>query len=153
MVLIYAVSRAGFIPEVFSASYQDQGAPVIRDILATTNGKALLFDISFIDDVKGLAMPCLPIPGLQTIPEPTVTLPSLPDVDLDDMALIFHTSGTTSGRPKPVPETHRWLRCHADIQWQEMWQGNFVGQDVFNNIGSFANVATATSRLPSLLFS
>ncbi|GJJ14464.1 hypothetical protein Clacol_008728 [Clathrus columnatus] len=31
----------------------------------------------------------------------------------DDMVLIFHTSGSTSGKPKPVPHTRKWLDGHS----------------------------------------
>ncbi|TCD63101.1 hypothetical protein EIP91_006005 [Steccherinum ochraceum] len=145
LVLVYAVCRAGFVPEVFSSSFQDQGAPVLQELLNKTGGQALLFDPQYSEAVKGITVPCIPIPEMRTIPPSPSSLPSLPDVDEADKAMIFHTSGTTSGKPKPVPESHRWLRCQRDIQWSGSWQGEFEGQDVFNNIGIFANVGTATT--------
>ena len=42
--------------------------------------------------------------------EPTpILLPSISDSHEDDIAFIFHTSGSTSGSPKLVPMTYRWL--------------------------------------------
>lgn len=125
-----------------------QGRPVIHYLLEVTGGKALLYDPTLTDDVKDIShIPCIVVPDVETIPALQVRqkLPDLPDVQDVDMGMIFHTSGTTSGKPKPVPETHRWLRCQAQVQWPGIWQGEFEKQGMFNNLGSFANVGSATS--------
>ncbi|KAH8101485.1 acetyl-CoA synthetase-like protein [Cristinia sonorae] len=147
LVAIYSVVRAGLIPEVYSIGYLDLGISTIRDLLSTTGGKALLYDRTFANVVHGFDLPTILIPELDAIPALTTQLPPLPEVEDDDMAMIFHTSGTTSGRPKPVPETHNWLLCQAEMQASSVWQTreHFDGaQDVFNNIGNFGNVGTAT---------
>ena len=82
--MIYAVSRAGYTPEVFS--FIEQGASVICDILATTDGKALLLDSGFTDSIQGVTIKNFVIPDLSELPNPEVQLPPLPEVDENDMA-------------------------------------------------------------------
>ncbi|KAJ7592020.1 acetyl-CoA synthetase-like protein [Mycena floridula] len=141
LVNLYAIARAGFIPQVFSLNFR---TPMIIDLLATSKGKALLYCSSFGEHVKDFDIPILVVPELDTIPKVTAALPDLPEVEDTDMAMIFHTSGSTSGRPKPIPETHRWLKYLAQKQWARVWQGDFKTQPMFNNVGSFANVGSAT---------
>ncbi|KAJ7763650.1 acetyl-CoA synthetase-like protein [Mycena maculata] len=145
LVHIYGIARAGFVPEVLNAK---MSIPVVRDLLAKTGGKALIYDPSFakvVADAGRFEFPCLTIPDLHCLPIPS-GLPDLPEVTPNDIALIFHTSGTTSGVPKPVPETHRWLKCQAQVQWPKIFQCYTAGQPLLvNNIGSFANVGSATT--------
>lgn len=145
-VHLYAIARTGHVPQIFNLKMSLQGRPIIQDLLEATGGKALLYDPSFVDDAKNISnIPSIVVPDIQTIPALQKELPELPDVQDVDMGMIFHTSGTTSGRPKPVPETHQWLRCQAQVQWPGIWQGKFATQGMFNNLGSFSNVGSATS--------
>jgi acyl-coenzyme A synthetase/AMP-(fatty) acid ligase len=110
--------------------------PIIRDLLKKTGGKAVVYDPGFSSLVTELPMPSLAIPDLASLPVPVSPLPALPDVTPDDIALFFHTSGTTSGIPKPVPEAHRWLMSQAHVQWPSIWQCHPDGQQLMvNNIG------------------
>ncbi|KAJ6530077.1 acetyl-CoA synthetase-like protein [Mycena vulgaris] len=143
LVHVYALARAGFIPEVLSAKMTPS---IVRDLLAKTGGKALVYDPTFAARVVGVPLPHQVIPALASMPPRVVPLPALPEVAPEDIALIFHTSGTTSGIPKPVPETHRWLRSQAQVHWPSIWQCYPDGRAlVVNNIGSFANVGSATT--------
>ncbi|KAJ7846028.1 acetyl-CoA synthetase-like protein [Mycena olivaceomarginata] len=143
---IYGLARAGFVIEVLNANCH---IPVIRDLFAKTGGKALLFDPKFTGLVEesDIGLPSQVIPDLNNLPAVSSPLPDLPEVTPDDIALIFHTSGTTSGIPKPVPETHRWLKCQAQVQWPNLMQ--CYREDgrplVVNNLGSFANIGSATT--------
>ncbi|KAJ7037809.1 acetyl-CoA synthetase-like protein [Mycena alexandri] len=143
LVHMYAICRVGFIPQLFSLSYS--GADVVQDLLTTCNAKVLLFDPSFSDAVTtAITVPCIRVPTLTSIPASPLPPPALPSVEETDVAMIFHTSGTTSGKPKPIPETHRYL-TGQQMQWQGVWQGKFETQDIFNQLGSFAHVGTATA--------
>ncbi|KAJ6629584.1 acetyl-CoA synthetase-like protein [Mycena sp. CBHHK59/15] len=145
LVHIYGLVRAGFIPEVLNAKMT---VSIIADLLATTGGKALLYDTSFAGIVKDAPLTVfkLSVPDLDSLAAPSSPLPALPDVGCNDIAIIFHTSGTVSGIPKPVPETHRWLTSQAQVQWCGMWQFNTDGGPLtVNNIGSFANVGSAST--------
>ena len=46
----------------------------------------------------------------QLEPSTLVSLPDISESQEDDIAFIFHINGLTSGSPKLVPMTYRWLR-------------------------------------------
>jgi acyl-coenzyme A synthetase/AMP-(fatty) acid ligase len=128
-----------------------QGKPVISDLLAKTEGKALVYAKPFFEYTPGFKVPCLEYPEAPALAATSSPLPPLPDVKATDPAMVFHTSGTTSGMPKPVPETHDWLRCQAEFQWVGMWPAKFETQGTFNNLGTFANVGSASGGFISAL--
>ncbi|KAG6879216.1 hypothetical protein C0992_004358 [Termitomyces sp. T32_za158] len=145
VVGLYALARAGFIPQIFSLVMGTQGGNMINDLLKVCNGKALIYDQYYQEHIPKIGFPTLPSPGL--LPPANLQaqehLVGLPVVEDHDVAIIFHTSGTTSGRPKPVPQSHKWLRYQWD-SWHRAWQEDGPEQKVFSNIGSFANAASAT---------
>ncbi|KAK7052664.1 acetyl-CoA synthetase-like protein [Favolaschia claudopus] len=141
---IYGLARAGYVPEVLNAKIT---IPIIRDLFAKTGGRALIFEPIFASSVgNDFELPTLPIPELSSLSTPSSALPPLPDVAPTDRGLIFHTSGTTSGIPKPIPETHRWINSHAQVLWPRTWQCYTDGRPlILNNIGSFANIGSAVA--------
>ncbi|KAJ6529982.1 acetyl-CoA synthetase-like protein [Mycena vulgaris] len=141
---LYGIARAGFVPEVLNAN---MSIPIIRDLLAKSGGASLIYDSDFAKLVTEVPFTTLSIPDLSRLPLLSSPLPPLPNVAPDDVAFIFHTSGTTSGIPKPVPETHRWLKSQAQVQWPNIWQCDPDSSRplMVNNIGSFANVGSATT--------
>ncbi|KAJ7204691.1 acetyl-CoA synthetase-like protein [Mycena pura] len=144
LVHLYAISRAGFVPQLFSQKYTEQGLAVVRDLLSACDAQALAYDPAFESIIQELALPSLVVPSLQDLVASDADLPPLPDVEPTDTAMFFHTSGTTSGKPKPVPESHRWFGFQT-VQWKGLCQAPpFDGQDAFNNIGSFGHVGSAT---------
>lgn len=158
LVTLYGIARAGFVPQVFSLRMSVQGKPIIVDLLAATSGKALIFDPSLAEHITTVPLPTFPIPAPSTITgmadafrnaNGTLTLPPLPEVLPTDIAVIFHTSGTTSGKPKPIPETHRWIKSQGQQQWPNVWSAEFHTPAVVNNLGSFANLGSAISKSPS----
>ncbi|KAJ6552813.1 acetyl-CoA synthetase-like protein [Mycena capillaripes] len=143
LVTLYAISAAGFVPQVFSVKFSRPGRAIVVDLLTDCNGKALVLDPSFSDAVKDTVIPVMQIPALLDLPSETPTF-EVPSAENDDIAMIFHSSGTTSGKPKPV----RW--SHEGLVWQatcvkNIWQGSFESPNIMNNLGSFAAVGTATS--------
>ncbi|KAJ6604261.1 acetyl-CoA synthetase-like protein [Mycena vulgaris] len=144
LVHLYALSRAGFVPQIFSQKFSVQGLGVIRDLLSACDGKALVHDPSFESAVQELGLPAFVTPALDALVIPEAEMiPLLPPVEPTDTAMIFHTSGTTSGKPKPIPESHRWFRFQTE-QWRGLCQGSSESQNLFNNIGSFGHVGSAT---------
>ncbi|KAJ7097225.1 acetyl-CoA synthetase-like protein [Mycena belliarum] len=140
---LYGLARAGYIPEVLNAK---MSVPVIRDLLVKSGGKAIVCDPNFAAFLTDFPLDTFAIPKLGSLSVPPSSLPALPAVTPDDIAMIFHTSGTTSGIPKPVPETHRWLKSQAQVQWPNLWQCYTDGRPLMvNNIGSFGNVGSATT--------
>jgi acyl-coenzyme A synthetase/AMP-(fatty) acid ligase len=146
LVHLYGLARAGYIPELFSLKFSLPGQAVVRDLLNECNGKALVYDQHFTSLVDGIALPSFPLVDISKLPLAS-TLFGLPNVSSEDIAIIFHTSGTTGGRPKPVPQTHKWCKTHSMVCWKGIWQGEFDTPDVVNNIGSFAHMGASTCTL------
>ncbi|KAG6856200.1 hypothetical protein H0H87_006596 [Tephrocybe sp. NHM501043] len=124
-----------------------QGSPMVEDLLRISAGKALVHDGYFTSHLHATSLPTAIIPDIATLRKISrCRLDDLPLVDDEEVAMIFHTSGTTSGRPKPVPQTHRWLKCQSKVNWPGAWQGGDLDiQKCFNNLGSFGNVGSATA--------
>lgn len=105
---IYGLSRAGYIPQLFSIRLSNP--EVVYELLSKANACALLVDPSF----EGLLRGC-PVPThraattIYDIDSHEAPLPSLPTLGGDDTVFIFHTSGSTSGMPKLVPCSLSWL--------------------------------------------
>ena len=86
---------------------------IIFELLHRANAKALIFDASYKDNLGSATLPTYPF--INAV-DPSFTegpLPVLAEYAPDDVAFVFHTSGSTSGSPKLVPCTYRWL--HASI--------------------------------------
>ena len=150
LVHLYALARAGFVPELFSLKFSVPGGAVVRDLLAECGGRALVHDAHFSALLGGLSLPLFALPDIAALPPAAAALAGLPDVADDDVAIIFHTSGTTGGRPKPVPQSHKWCRTHSMVCWKGIWQGSWDTPDVVNNIGSFAHMGASTCKQPIL---
>ncbi|KAH9917141.1 acetyl-CoA synthetase-like protein [Epithele typhae] len=143
---IYAVSAAGYVPEVFGQAFS---ALFVHDLLELHHAQVVIVDDSFkslVADFRllGSAIGVLSLPTLASLSPAQELSALLPDVQGDDVAMIFHTSGTTGGRPKPVPQTHRWLVAEAEVTWKGVIQVHPDGQHVFNNIGSFSSIGAAS---------
>ncbi|KAG6833313.1 hypothetical protein H0H87_008945 [Tephrocybe sp. NHM501043] len=142
---IYALIRAGYVPQIFHAGWVPVGSSVVNESLRACDGKALIYDPCLTENIQAITIPTCSIPDLNSTPDvPASELGDLPEAEDDDVAMIFHTSGTTSGRPKPVPQTHRWLFSQSKVNWPGAWQSEAKTQKCFNNLGSFGYVGTGT---------
>lgn len=104
---IYGISRAGFVPQLFSIRLPNP--VVVYELLRKANAAALIYDSVFepvLGDCPVSRYPVLKSTLVENIPE---SLPSIWGFQEADIAFIFHTSGSTSGTPKLVPLTYRWL--------------------------------------------
>ena len=85
---------------------------VIYQLLERAKAVALIHDESsaaIVEDCPVPAYPAMDIfdyPDINVLPLPTFWEPT----SGDDTVLIFHTSGSTSGSPKLVPMSARWIQ-------------------------------------------
>ncbi|ESK88989.1 ochratoxin a non-ribosomal peptide synthetase [Moniliophthora roreri MCA 2997] len=108
---LYGLFEAGYVPQPFSVL---PNADVIGSLLSQSKAKALIWDESYADIFRNA--PDDPPVKLYMVtrdhhfsfPE-DVELPPQPVTELDDIAFISHTSGSTSGSPKLVLQTYRWM--------------------------------------------
>ena len=104
---IYAMVRAGYVPQLFSLRLPNPD--VIFELLAKSNGKAMIFDESFGTVEPQGGVPTHVASDVRAEPVCDVTLPPIAEgTNGDETLMIFHTSGSTSGRPKLVPVSFAW---------------------------------------------
>ncbi|CAK5262853.1 unnamed protein product [Mycena citricolor] len=107
VVNIYGLSRAGFIPQLFSLRLPS--ADVILELLVKTGAQALIYEDLFESALGTWPIPIYRAAELVASGSSAVDLPSLPEAQEEAIAFYFHTSGSTSGSPKLVPCTYRWM--------------------------------------------
>ncbi|KAF8212999.1 hypothetical protein K438DRAFT_1534369, partial [Mycena galopus ATCC 62051] len=110
LINMLGVSAAGYVPRLFSRVYSN--ADVVWGLLAASNAKALILDDAF----SSLSGTC-PVPTFVSLASSDLhiwvqVLDELMATDVDDIALIFHSSGTTSGVPKLIRSTHGWIMTY-----------------------------------------
>jgi acyl-CoA synthetase (AMP-forming)/AMP-acid ligase II len=133
---IYGLSRAGYVPQLFSLRLPNPD--VVFELLEKANAKALIHEPSFGANLENSPVPLHAAVDVHTVsdldhePLPLLT-PSGCD---DDPVLIFHTSGSTSGSPKLVPCSYKWLNSIVHKAEQVCKPRNPKRQDVTTWMGS-----------------
>ncbi|KAF7352393.1 Acetyl-CoA synthetase-like protein [Mycena venus] len=114
---IYGVSRAGFIPQLFSLRLPN--ADVILELLTKTGARALIYEDVFESALRTWSLPIYRAASIEPAAgRSTLDLPPLPAAQNHEIAFYFHTSGSTSGSPKLVPCSYKWL----DMTLQKSYQ-------------------------------
>ncbi|KAF5344416.1 hypothetical protein D9758_015473 [Tetrapyrgos nigripes] len=104
---IYGLSRAGYIPQPLTLV---PTATFITQLLQESGSKAVIYEPFYA--VTSAELDIRKFETLSSVPSLSVSdivLPEALDVQAEDIAIFFHTSGSTSGKPKIVPGTDRWL--------------------------------------------
>ena len=109
MLHIYGLARAGYVPQLFSLRLPNPD--VIYELLRKANASALIYDPSFRNIITECPVPHHTAGSVSEIDVDGLELPPLSEAALkpEDIVMIFHTSGSTSGSPKLVPCSLRWL--------------------------------------------
>jgi acyl-coenzyme A synthetase/AMP-(fatty) acid ligase len=131
---IYGLSRAGYIPQLFSLRLSS--AEVVFELLQKAGAKALIYDFSYQSLVGDILVPTYPAANVKDANIVYGDLPQLPEVATsDDTVFIYHTSGSTSGSPKLVPWSYSFLNgiVYKCIQALQMIPGQ---QDVITWMGN-----------------
>ncbi|KAJ7225415.1 hypothetical protein GGX14DRAFT_638581 [Mycena pura] len=145
---IYGMSRAGFVPQLFSLRLPSPD--VIFELLHKADAKALVYDSDF-----GHVLQDCPFPAyLALVPENIdvtgCTLPELPTPQPEDIAFYFHTSGSSGGSPKLVPCSHRWLDATVMKSSQTCMPQNPDRRDVTVWMGSMCHIGQTFMLIGSL---
>lgn len=136
---IYGMSRAGYIPQLFSLRLPN--ADVICELLARTGATALICDPSLRPALARCPVPVSTVfDHLRPAADPSSPLPSMYDFSPNDRAFIFHTSGSTSGSPKLVPCTYRWIDCAISKGMEINKPFSALSQDVSTWMGSMCHI-------------
>ncbi|KIK67057.1 hypothetical protein GYMLUDRAFT_191481 [Collybiopsis luxurians FD-317 M1] len=163
VVHIYGVSRAGYVPQLFSLRLPNP--VVIFELLHKAGAKALVCDAGTSTSIANSSAGENPVPILSASPFSDIQslsekiVQEVPNsflrtneqfVNPSDIAFIFHTSGSTSGSPKLVPCNYRWLDSIANKASQLCVPNDPDRQDVSTWIGSMCHIGQ-TSMLICLM--
>ncbi|KAI0089764.1 acetyl-CoA synthetase-like protein [Irpex rosettiformis] len=109
VVHIYGVARASYIPQLFSLRLPNPD--VIYELLYRANALALIHDPSFAEIVLNSPVPTHPAEAVSSDDVGDELLSPLANMAVDeaDIIMIFHTSGSTSGSPKLVRCSLKWV--------------------------------------------
>ncbi|RGP73703.1 4-hydroxybenzoate-- benzoate-- ligase [Fusarium sporotrichioides] len=137
-----SLQRAGFIPQLFSIRMTDPS--IVYDLLGNSNAAALLYDPVCELLVKECRIPKFSTGTILGRYRPAdVQLGTATSTDGDKVLVIFHTSGSTSGMPKLVPQTVRWMDClirkHRDINYKPGSVASFMGS--YTHLGNTINLS------------
>lgn len=137
---IYGMSRAGYVPQMFSLRLPNPD--VVCELLRKADAKALVYDSCFESVLSSCTIPAYQALKTRHIESVDEELGEIgPAQNENDAAFIFHTSGSTSGSPKLVPCSYRWMNTVVQ-------KSNFISrprnpdhQDVTVFIGSMSHIA------------
>ncbi|KAL0572084.1 hypothetical protein V5O48_009878 [Marasmius crinis-equi] len=135
---IYGLSRAGYIPQLFSIKLPNP--EVIFELLIKSRARALICDENFYDISTNSPVPLHIAVGMSDIDGGNEALPALPSVQTDDIAFYFHTSGSTSGSPKLVPCSYTWLNSVVEKSRQACTPYHQNRRDVVTWMGSMCHI-------------
>jgi acyl-coenzyme A synthetase/AMP-(fatty) acid ligase len=142
---IYGVSRAGFIPQLFSLRLPSP--EVIFELSRKANAEALIFDVSFEPVLHHSPVPVFRATNVTEVDMVNEYLPEIPPVSNgDDTAFVFHTSGSTSGSPKLIPCSYAWLNTIIDKASQTNGPKVQGRQDVTVWMGSMCHIGQTFSQ-------
>ena len=113
---VYGLSRAGYVPQLFSVRLPNPD--VIFELLKRADAKALIYDAAFESILSNSPVPTLAAISEQQVDYEGEALPMMPQVSAEDIAFVFHTSGSTSGSPKLVPCSYKWLDATVRTSYQ-----------------------------------
>lgn len=127
---IYGVTRANYVPQLFSLRLPNPD--VVYELLHRANAVFLIYDQSFDAIVSDSPVPRHAAIEVQPEDVEGETLPSLAESGLqpDSCIVIFHTSGSTSGSPKLVPCSLRWVNSMVAKSAKVAIPKNTARQDV-----------------------
>ncbi|KAF4951701.1 hypothetical protein FSARC_12852 [Fusarium sarcochroum] len=106
----WGLARAGYIPQLISLRMTDP--TVLYQLLNQTEAVALVYEPSFEASLAKSPLPIYSKPNVLAETEKFKELPLPPlweSSNAEDVMMIYHTSGSTSGTPKLVPITSKWL--------------------------------------------
>lgn len=110
IVHIYAIARAGYIPQLFSLKLPNP--EIIYELLQKANAKALIFEAAYTPDLTNCHVPTHAATDVRGRDLSGIRVPPMTDLTTvrgTDTVVIFHTSGSTSGCPKLIPCSYSWL--------------------------------------------
>ncbi|THH07614.1 hypothetical protein EW145_g3248 [Phellinidium pouzarii] len=147
---IYGMSRAGYVPQLFSLRLPNPD--VVFELLQRANAKALVYDPSFESAVVNAPVPVRRSASIQDFESCAgEQLPPFPTPNSkDDLAFVFHTSGSTSGSPKLVPCTAGYIDSVVFKSREASTPLNPLKQSVSTWMGSMCHIGQSFMLIGSI---
>ncbi|KAF8064420.1 hypothetical protein FPV67DRAFT_221742 [Lyophyllum atratum] len=145
---IYGISRAGYIPQLFSLRLPNP--VVVYELLQKSGARALVHDRTYEHVLDDCFVPLHSSAALTVSETTDVALPDISQSTAEEIAFIFHTSGSTSGSPKLVPCSFSWLESAIHKSNQISVPKTPSRQDVTVWMGSMCHIAQTFMFLGSL---
>ncbi|KAF8640839.1 hypothetical protein AX17_000488 [Amanita inopinata Kibby_2008] len=145
---IYGVSRAGYVPQMFSIRLPNP--VVIYELMRKANARALIFESCYEDSIVDCPVPSYLATSRDSLDVTGEALPTILPVTGDNCAFIFHTSGSTSGSPKLVPCSYSWLDSAVRKSNQIGQPFDSQRQDVTVWMGSMCHIGQSFMLIGSL---
>ncbi|TFK91211.1 acetyl-CoA synthetase-like protein [Polyporus arcularius HHB13444] len=159
-----AVCALGYVPQYFSGYFGNSS--VVLDLLAKSGGKVFIVDPNFEAQVTNVRSDGSSVPRFRTLeygdmtrlvsqstaPEKLILdLASVAPVARDDVAALFHSSGTTGGTPKIIPSTFKMITSMVGGKWPNILVRPADGrQPVMNTLGNVAHIGSIHLFLGSI---
>ncbi|KAI0830645.1 acetyl-CoA synthetase-like protein [Trametes gibbosa] len=136
---IYGVARAGYIPQLLSLRMPNPD--VVYELLQRADARALVFDPAYQSIVTNCSVPAETAVDVCAVDVTDAPLPALwvPSHE-DEIVMIYHTSGSTSGSPKLVPCTAAWVNAIVSKLAHITRPQNSKRQDVTAWMGSMCHI-------------
>ncbi|OJT07559.1 hypothetical protein TRAPUB_1582 [Trametes pubescens] len=148
VLYIYAIARAGYIPQLFSLRLPNPD--VIYELLQRANAKAIIYEPTLGDVLSNCPYPSYSAVDLRGVGVDGMSLPPMPEPTApEDIVMIFHTSGSTSGQPKLLPCNYAWLDNMVRKSATVSRPLRTTGQDVTVAMGSMCHIGQTFMFLAS----
>ncbi|KAI8972831.1 acetyl-CoA synthetase-like protein [Trametes punicea] len=148
VLYIYGIARAGYIPQLFSLRLPNPD--VIYELLERANAKAIIYEPTLADLLSECPYPSFGAVDLRDVDIDDAMLPPMPEPSSpEDIVMIFHTSGSTSGRPKLLPCDYKWLDNMVRKSATVSRPLRKTGQDVTVAMGSMCHIGQTFMFLAS----
>lgn len=146
VVNIYGISRAGYVPQLFSLRLPNP--TVVYELLERAKAKAIVVEKSLREIASNPPVPLLIAASIADLDSSAKDpLPPFPTPESkDDPLFVFHTSGSTSGSPKLVPCSAEWVDSLVFKSGECSIPKNAQRQDVTTWMGSVCHIAQSTSK-------
>jgi acyl-coenzyme A synthetase/AMP-(fatty) acid ligase len=152
VVQIYGASKAGYVPQLFGLELPNPS--VVFELLIRANATALIFEPSFEANLDNSPVPLYEPANINNVRKISYhsLLPPQPMISGDEPVFVFHTSGSTSGSPKLVPCSRRWLDNFVHKAEHVCKPRDSKSQDVTTWLGSICDMGQTFSEIHSGFF-
>lgn len=136
------------MPQLFSLKLSNSS--LILELMESGNAKAMICDSQCLENFQDSPVPVYPvaipknISNFRRVKLPPVQTKGGPE----EILMVFHTSGSTSGSPKLVPYTRRWLGCAIEKSAAVCKPAKMGYFDVTTWLGSACHVGQTSSKSP-----